>query len=138
MFKGRLEQCKLRYPQTVDGILGNKLEEERAAHEGSRATHRGASEQLREDLQSARDAVNALKDEGAGSVVAYVDHGVLSGGAAARVASSALERLVVTDSIQLTEAVRIAENIYVLSIAGLMGEAARRISDETSVSSLFD
>ena len=84
------------------------------------------------------NAARRLKDEGAASVMAYVAHGVLSGGAAARVASSALERLVVTDSIQMTEAVRVAENIHVLSIAELMGEAMRRISDESSVSSLFD
>ncbi len=84
------------------------------------------------------NAAKRLKDEGAASVMAYVTHGVLSGGAASRVASSALERLVVTDSIQMTEAVRVAENIHVLSIAELMGEAMRRISDESSVSSLFD
>jgi ribose-phosphate pyrophosphokinase len=84
------------------------------------------------------NAAKRLKDEGAASVMAYVTHGVLSGGAAARVASSALERLVVTDSIQMTEAVRVAENIQILSIAELMGEAMRRISDESSVSSLFD
>ena len=84
------------------------------------------------------NAARRLKDEGAASVMAYVTHGVLSGGAASRVASSTLERLVVTDSIQMTEAVRVAENIQVLSIAELMGEAMRRISDESSVSSLFD
>ena len=84
------------------------------------------------------NAAKRLEDEGAASVMAYVTHGVLSGGAASRVASSALERLVVTDSIQMTEAVRVAENIHVLSIAELMGEAMRRISDESSVSSLFD
>ena len=84
------------------------------------------------------NAARRLKDEGAASVMAYVTHGVLSGGAASRVASSTLERLVVTDSIQMTEAVRVAENIQVLSIAELMGKAMRRISDESSVSSLFD
>ncbi len=84
------------------------------------------------------NAAKRLKDEGAVSVMAYVTHGVLSGGAASRVASSALERLVVTDSIQMTEAVRVAKNIEILSIAELMGTAMRRISDESSVSSLFD
>ena len=84
------------------------------------------------------NAAKRLKDEGAVSVMAYVTHGVLSGGAASRVASSALERLVVTDSIQMTEAVRVAKNIQILSIAELMGTAMRRISDESSVSSLFD
>ena len=84
------------------------------------------------------NAARRLKAEGAASVMAYVTHGVLSGGAASRVASSTLERLVVTDSIQMTEAVRVAGNIQVLSIAELMGKAMRRISDESSVSSLFD
>ncbi len=84
------------------------------------------------------NAAQRLRDDGAASVMAYVAHGVLSGGAAARVASSALERLVVTDSIQMTEAVRVAENIHTLSIAELMGEAMQRISEESSVSSLFD
>ena len=63
---------------------------------------------------------------------------MLSGEAAARVASSQLESLVVTDSIQTTEAVKDAQNIRVLSIATLMAESILRISSETSVSSLFD
>lgn len=84
------------------------------------------------------NAADALKEAGAASVHAYVTHAVLSGGAAARVASSALESLVVTDSIQATEAVRVTKNIQVLSIAQLMAESIRRISTETSVSSLFD
>jgi ribose-phosphate pyrophosphokinase len=75
---------------------------------------------------------------GASSVGAYVTHGVLSGGAVARVSASPLEELVMTDSIQATEAVRVAQNIRQISIAPLLGEAMRRISDERSVSSLFD
>jgi ribose-phosphate pyrophosphokinase len=67
----------------------------------------------------------------------YVTHGVLSGGAVARVTASPLERLVTTDSITATEAVRVAHNIQQLTIAPLMGEAMRRISEELSVSSLF-
>jgi ribose-phosphate pyrophosphokinase len=67
-----------------------------------------------------------------------VTHGVLSGGAVARVTSSPIEELVMTDSIQATEAVRVAHNIRQLTIAPLLGEAMRRISDERSVSSLFD
>ena len=63
---------------------------------------------------------------------------MLSGDATARVSSSALESLVVTDSIQITEAVESAANIRVLSIAQLMAESILRISSETSVSSLFD
>ena len=84
------------------------------------------------------NAAAALMDAGAKAVHGYVSHAVLSGGAAARVASSTLESLVVTDSIQSTEAVRLTENIRVLSIATLMAESIRRISSESSVSSLFD
>ena len=80
----------------------------------------------------------ALMDQGARSVCAYVTHGVLSGGAVARVAASPMEKLVITDSIQPTEAVRISPNVRPLSIASLMAEAMTRISDESSVSSLFD
>ena len=84
------------------------------------------------------NAAIALKEAGATSVVAYVTHGVLSGGAVARVTASELENLVITDTIQATEAVRVASNIRVLSISQLMAEAMRRISEESSVSSLFD
>jgi ribose-phosphate pyrophosphokinase len=84
------------------------------------------------------NAAIALKEAGATSVVAYVTHGVLSGGAVARVTASGLENLVITDTIQATEAVRAASNIRVLSISQLMAEAMRRISEESSVSSLFD
>ncbi|MCB1532540.1 MAG: ribose-phosphate pyrophosphokinase [Alphaproteobacteria bacterium] len=83
------------------------------------------------------NAAGALKDKGAKEVHAYVVHGVLSGGAVARVASSPLESLVVTDSIAPTEAVRVAHNIEVLSVASLMGEAVRRTSEERSISALF-
>jgi len=84
------------------------------------------------------NAAVALMDQGAKSVSAYVTHGVLSGGAVARVAASPMEKLVITDSIQPTEAVRVSPNVRPLSIASLMAEAMKRISDETSVSSLFD
>ena len=84
------------------------------------------------------NAAVALKDQGATSVSAYVTHGVLSGGAVARVSSSPLERLVITDSIMATEAVRVSHNIEQLTIAPLMAEAIRRISEESSVSTLFD
>ncbi len=84
------------------------------------------------------NAATALMDAGASSVSAYVTHGVLSGGAVARVSASPLEELVMTDSIQATEAVRVAQNIRQISIAPLLGEAMRRISGEHSVSSLFD
>ena len=84
------------------------------------------------------NAANALQEAGATSVVAYVTHGVLSGGAVTRVASSSLEQLVITDSIQATQSVRQAQNMRVLSIATLIAEAMRRISEESSVSSLFN
>jgi ribose-phosphate pyrophosphokinase len=84
------------------------------------------------------NAATALMDAGASSVSAYVTHGVLSGGAVARVSASPLEELVMTDSIQATEAVRVSQNIRQISIAPLLGEAMRRISAEHSVSSLFD
>jgi len=84
------------------------------------------------------NAAVALMDEGAKSVSAYITHGVLSGGAVSRVAASPIRNLVITDSILGTEAVRVSRNIRQLSIAPLMGEAMARISEERSVSSLFD
>ncbi|HYC05988.1 MAG TPA: ribose-phosphate pyrophosphokinase [Azospirillaceae bacterium] len=84
------------------------------------------------------NAAVALSDRGAKSVRAYVTHGVLSGGAVARVAQSPLEALVTTDSIQATEAVRVSRNVRQLTIAPLIAEAIERISHERSVSSLFD
>ena len=83
------------------------------------------------------NAAQALIDAGAVSVDAYVTHGVLSGGAVSRVASSPLNSLVTTDSIQSTEAMRVAKNIRQITVAPLLGEAIRRIHEERSVSSLF-
>ncbi len=83
------------------------------------------------------NAAQALKDQGAKEVHAYVVHGVLSGGAVARVASSPLERLVTTDSIGATEAVRVSQHIQQLTVAPLIGEAIRRIHEERSISALF-
>jgi len=84
------------------------------------------------------NAARALIGAGASAVFSYVTHGVLSGGAVARVIDSPIEMLVTTDSIVATEAVRQANNIRQVSIAPLMAEAIRRISEERSVSSLFD
>jgi len=84
------------------------------------------------------NAAVALIEAGALSVYAYVTHGVLSGGAVSRVVASPIETLVITDSIVATEAVRAARNIRQVTIAPLMGEAIRRISEERSVSSLFN
>ena len=84
------------------------------------------------------NAAAALMENGATQVVAYCTHGVLSGEAADRVTNSVLKELVITDSIQATDAVNDAPNIRHLPIAPLLGEAIRRIADESSVSSLFD
>jgi ribose-phosphate pyrophosphokinase len=84
------------------------------------------------------NAAAALIDAGAVSASAYITHGVLSGGAVARVSSSPIETLIATDTIQATEAVRVSHNIRQLTVAPLIGEAMRRISEERSVSSLFD
>ncbi|MBV8703776.1 MAG: ribose-phosphate pyrophosphokinase [Acetobacteraceae bacterium] len=84
------------------------------------------------------NAASALIANGARSASVYVTHGVLSGGAVARIASSPIEMVTITDSILATEAVRVADNIRQITIAPLMAEAMRRINDESSVSSLFD
>jgi len=84
------------------------------------------------------NAAEAAMKNGARSVSVYVTHGVFSGGAVARVGASAIEMLTVTDSIAATEAVQTAANVRQLPIAPLLAEAMRRISEESSVSSLFD
>lgn len=84
------------------------------------------------------NAAEALLAAGASEVSAYISHGVLSEGAAERIAKSRLKELVVTDSIAKTEAVKKAKNIRMISIAPLIGEAIARTSSEQSVSSLFD
>jgi ribose-phosphate pyrophosphokinase len=83
------------------------------------------------------NAANALLKEGATEVMAYITHGVLSGGAVAKITSSTLKTLVITDSIQPTQTVEAATNIRVLSIAPLLAEAIARTAREESVSSLF-
>ena len=84
------------------------------------------------------NAARALIENGAKSASVYVTHGVLSGGAVARIASSPIELMVLTDSILATEAVRLAANIKQLTIAPLIADAMARIHEERSVSSLFD
>jgi len=84
------------------------------------------------------NAAAALREAGAEDVVAYVSHGVLSGGAVARVEGSQLSELVITDSIQPLQPVLDARKVRLLPIAPLLAEAIKRISDESSVSSLFD
>ena len=84
------------------------------------------------------NAAAAMKESGAEDVIAYCSHGVLSGGAVARVDGSVMKELVITDSIGNHEAIAEAERIRHLPIAPLFAEAIRRIADESSVSSLFD
>src|SRR5215467_1963213 len=84
------------------------------------------------------NAADALLEKGATEVYAYISHGVLSGGAVARITASRLKELVITDSIQPTQAVRVSRNIRVMSISTLIGEAIARTAAEESVSSLFD
>ncbi len=84
------------------------------------------------------NAADALIANGAKEVYAYISHGVLSGGAAARIAGSKMKELVITDSILPTEAVNKAANIRTLSIGPLIAEAISRTAAEESVSSLFD
>ena len=83
------------------------------------------------------NAAVALKNAGANSVHAYVTHGVLSGEAVKRVTDSPLESLVITDTIEPTQAVKDVKNIRVVSVAELVGESILRISEERSVTSLF-
>jgi ribose-phosphate pyrophosphokinase len=83
------------------------------------------------------NAADALLEKGASAVYGYITHGVLSGGAVARVNKSNLKELVITDSIQPTADVKASPNIRVLSIAHLIGEAISRTAAEESVSSLF-
>ena len=84
------------------------------------------------------NAADALLKNGATAVYAYATHGVLSGGAVARIKASKLKSMVVTDSIAVTADVRDCPNIRTITIAPLLGEAMRRINNEASVSSLFD
>jgi ribose-phosphate pyrophosphokinase len=84
------------------------------------------------------NAAEALLDNGAKDVCAYATHGVLSGGAVARIQDSKLKSMVVTDTIADTEEMRRCSKIRRISIAPLIGEAIRRINNEESVSSLFD
>jgi ribose-phosphate pyrophosphokinase len=84
------------------------------------------------------NAADALKAAGASDVVAYITHGVLSGEAVNRVNASSLRKLVITDSILASDIANDSPKIRQLPIAPLLGEAIKRIADESSVSSLFD
>jgi ribose-phosphate pyrophosphokinase len=82
-------------------------------------------------------AAQALKDEGALKVFAYITHPVLSGNAVEKISKSALDELVVTDTIPLSAAAKACPRIRQLSVAGLLAETIRRIRDEESVSSMY-
>lgn len=84
------------------------------------------------------NAAEALMEQGAKSVTAYITHGVLSSGAIELISSSKLKELVITDSIQPTSEIEKVKKIRILSIASLIGEAISRTAAEQSVSSLFD
>ncbi|GAA3663247.1 MAG: ribose-phosphate pyrophosphokinase [Acetobacter sp.] len=84
------------------------------------------------------NAARAIAQQGAASVGAYVTHGVLTGQAVPRIAESPIEMLTLTDSIQATAPVMAASNIRQITISGLLARAMRAVSDESSVSSLFD
>jgi ribose-phosphate pyrophosphokinase len=83
------------------------------------------------------NAADALIKAGATSVSAYVAHGVLSGKALERIENSSLDSLVITDSIKATDSIRACKKIRYITVAPLLGEAMRRISEESSVSVLF-
>ena len=82
-------------------------------------------------------AAQALKDRGAKRVLAYITHPVLSGKAVERIENSALDELVVTDTIPLSEQAKVCRRIRALSVAALLAETMRRIRHEESVSSLY-
>lgn len=82
-------------------------------------------------------AASALKLHGASQVLAYATHPVLSGNAVEKIAASDLDELVVTDTIPLSKAARTCERIRTMTVAGMLAESIRRISNEESVSSLF-
>lgn len=84
------------------------------------------------------NAADALLAKGAISVSAYITHGVLSGKAVDRIANSKLKNLVITNSIEPTKETIATKNIKIINIADLIGEAIRNISQEKSVSTLFD
>ena len=82
-------------------------------------------------------AAQALKANGAAKVMSYCTHAVLSGSAVERISNSALDELVVTDTIPLRDEAAACPRIRVLSVADLLAETIRRICNEESVSSLF-
>ena len=83
------------------------------------------------------NAADALAEKGAKEIHAYITHGVLAGGAIEKISKSKLKTLVITDSIEPKDSTKKVKNIRIITISSLLGEAIRRISEESSVSSLF-
>ncbi len=104
---------------------------------GREAFLRAACYALRRTRRGMCKAAQALKAHGAERVLAYATHPVLSGAAIERIKASDLDELVVTDTIPLSDEARACDRIRVVSIASLLAETMRRISNEESVSSLF-
>ena len=84
------------------------------------------------------NGAEALLEKGANSVSAYITHGVLSGKACDRIANSKLKNLVITNSIEPTIETLSVKNIRIINVASLLGDAIRNITQEKSVSTLFD
>ena len=83
------------------------------------------------------NAAKALKDKGAKDVHVYITHAVLSGNAVEKIKKSQIKKLIITDTIDNSKKIKISKKIEVISIAQMMAEAIKRISNSTSVSSLF-
>jgi len=83
------------------------------------------------------NAAKALKDKGAKEVYVYITHAVLSGSAVDKIKKSQIKKLIITDTIDNSKKIKISKKIEVISIAPMMSEAIKRISNSTSVSSLF-
>ena len=83
-------------------------------------------------------AAQALKDHGAAKVIAYCTHPVLSGPAIDNISNSAMDQLVVTDTIPLSEQGRQCDKIRVLRLAPMLAETIRRVNNEESLSAMFD
>ena len=83
-------------------------------------------------------AAEALKERGATKVFAYATHAVLSGTAAKNLANSALDEVVVTDTIPLSDEIKALNKVRALTLSGMLAEAIRRISNEESISAMFD
>jgi ribose-phosphate pyrophosphokinase len=83
-------------------------------------------------------AAEALKEHGARRVFAYATHPILSGSAAENITNSVIDEVIVTDSVPLTDELKAVEKIKVLTLADMLAETIRRVSNEESISALFE